>query len=87
MLIGSVICTTCFPIARNHFDPYTFFHPILSNSNYINGMRLVIDSRYDIACVGKYVFVEEFIMKKFITAKGYTTDLGSLDDISISFFV
>ena len=45
---------------------------------------MVIDTYADTACAGKYAFVEEFVMGKFITAKGFTTYLGSIDNITIS---
>ena len=71
-------------MAQRHFYPDFFCHPILSETEYLNGSRLGIDTWYDTACAGKQSFVEKFIMGNFITTRGFTTALISLDNLPIA---
>ena len=70
-----------------HFYTDVFWHPIISEAERLNGSRLRIDTWADIACAGKHSFVEEFVTGNFITAKGFTTALGSLENIIIANFL
>ena len=83
MCIGAVIYTTFLSIARSHFDTDVFFHTILSEAEYLNGLRLGVDTWDNISCAGKHAFVEEFVMGKLITARDFTTTLGFLENLTI----
>ena len=81
MNIVAVTSTNVLYISKSHFDTVVFSRPVLSEADHLNVSRLVIDILYDTACTGNHVFVEEFFMGEFITARGFTTSLGSLDNI------
>ena len=80
--LRAVISTNVLYIARSRFYPYVFCHAILSNSEHLNGLRLEVNTWADTACAGKHAFMEELVMRNFITEKVFTTALGSLDNFS-----
>ena len=43
-------------------------------------LRLKIDSWVDTSCAGKYVYVEEFVVDKFVIAGGFSASLGTILD-------
>ena len=86
MHIGAIISTTVLSIALSHFGTYVFSHPIISEDDHLNILMLVIDTWADTAFAVKHAFVESFVMASFITARGFNTTLGYLDNIPISTF-
>ena len=61
----------------------TFSHLVLSDTQYVEGCKLVIDSWADTCYSGKHAFVEEFIEGKTVTATGFKSFLGSVSNIPI----
>ena len=49
-----------------------------------NGCKLGIDSWADTACAGKHAFVEEFVAGKSVTVTGFTSALGTLNNLPIA---
>ena len=58
------------------FNPDKFCHPTLTKAEWMNGVRLSIDTWTDTTCAGKHAYVEEFVIGKFVTATGFTSSLG-----------
>ena len=56
----------------------TFSHLVLSDTQYVEGCKLVIDSWADTWYSGKHSFVEEFVEGKTVTATVFTSSRGSL---------
>ena len=56
----------------------TFFHPVLSDTEHVEGYKFDTDSWADTCCAGKHAFVEEFIEGKTVTATGFTSSLVSV---------
>ena len=81
--VGAVL-STIVTLATATFNPDAFVHPRLTDAEHREGSRLGIDSWADTACAGKHAFVEEFVMGKFITAKGFTQALGQLDNLPMA---
>ena len=81
--VGAVL-STIVTLATATFNPDAFVHPRLTDTEHREGSRLGIDSWADTACAGKHAFVEEFVMGKFITAKGFTQALGQLDNLPMA---
>ena len=65
-------------------DIDNFRHPLLSNEEHTNGIRLGIDSWADTCCAGRHAYVEEFVMGKTVTATGFTPSLGSVPSLPIA---
>ena len=66
------------------FNPDKFRHPILTKEELMNGVCLGIDTWADTTCAGKHVYVEEFVVGKFVTATGFTSSLGSIPSLPIA---
>ena len=86
MCIGTVISNTVFSISQISFNTVLFCRTIIYKDDELNGLMLVIDTSADTVCEGKHEFAEQFFIGKFITARDFTVDLGSLDNIPIAFF-
>ena len=84
--IGYVISTTGLYISLSHFNTYAFCHTILSESEHLNLLSLVIDTWANIVCAGKHEFAEELVMGDFITEKCFTTDPVSIENLPIAIF-
>ena len=78
------VLSTIVTLATATFNPDAFVHPQLTDDEHNSGSRLGLDSWADTACAGKHAFVEEFVMGRFITAKGFTQALGQLDNLPIA---
>ena len=61
-----------------------FRHPKLSNDELKYGCRLGIDSWADTCCAGRHCYVEEFVQGKVVNATGFTSTLGSLNNLPIA---
>ena len=53
-------------------DAGTFRHPVLSDTEHVEGYKIGIDYWADTFCAGKHEFVEEFIEGKYVTATKFT---------------
>ena len=62
----------------------SFRHPALTSHEHANGCRLGIDSWADTCCAGKHCYVQEFIEGKMVTASGFTSSLGKLENLPIA---
>ena len=80
-VLSARILTT---IAASRFNPDTFRHPVLSEKEIYDGCRLGIDTWADTSCSGKHLYVEEFIMGKYVTATGFTKELGQIDSLPLA---
>ena len=58
-----------------------FKHPELSNEELRNGCKLGLDTWADTGCSGKHAYVEEFLIGKTVTAMGFSSSLGKLDNL------
>ena len=65
-----------------HID--SFRHPLLSDDDLHNGTKLGIDSWADTGCAGRHAYVEEFIIGQSVTASGFATSLGRLENLPIA---
>jgi hypothetical protein len=77
------IVTRISKTTTNH-KSQTFRHPTLSPSEQENGCKLGIDSWADTCCAGKHCYVQEFVDGKTVTASGFTSSLGSLQNLPIA---
>ena len=84
MRINAMISTAILSVSRTQFNPDTFRHPVLTDAEHDHGTRLGIDTWADTACAGKHAFVEEFLIGKFVTASGFTSALGLLEDLPVA---
>ena len=73
------------PISKavTNFNAGTFLHPVLSDTEHVEGYKLVIDYWADTCCDRKYTFVEAFIEGKTVTDTGFISSLGSVSNINI----
>ena len=58
-----------------------FKHPELSKEELRNGCKLGLDTWADTGCSGKHAYVEEFLIGKTVTAMGFSSSLGKLDNL------
>ena len=58
-----------------------FKHPKLNKNELKDGCKLGSDTWADMGCSGKYVYVEEFLIGKTVTAMGFSSSLGKLDNL------
>ena len=58
MRVGAVSSTIVLSIVQSHFYPNVLFNPILSKADYLNVLRLGIETWANTACVGKHAFLE-----------------------------
>ena len=73
---------------RNVYSTHTthadkFAHPHLTASEMNNGCRLGLDSWADTSCAGKHAYIESFIEGKTVNATGFSSALGSLNNLPI----
>ena len=68
-------------------DAGTFCHPVLLDTEHVEGFKLGIDSWADTLCAGKHEFVEEFIESKYATATKFTSSLGSVSIFPLQIFL
>ena len=61
-----------------------FRHPLLTKSELQYGCKLGIDSWADTCCAGRHAHVLEFIEGKTVTASDFSSDLGSLTNLSMA---
>ena len=66
------------------FNPELFRHPKLSNDELLHGCRLGFDSWADTSCSGKHAYVESFVEGQSVTATGFTTTLGKMENLPIA---
>ena len=59
-----------------------FRHPKLSKEEPRNGCRLGLETWADTGCVGKHAYVEELIIGKTVTAMGFSSSLGKLENLT-----
>ena len=65
-------------------DIVPFRHPKLNDNELYNGTRLGFDSWADTSCAGKHAYVEAFIEGRSVTATGFSSTLGSIDNLNIA---
>ena len=58
--------------------------PGLTQEELTQGTRLGFDSWADTSCAGKHAHVQEFIEGKTISATGFSSELGSLDNLQLA---
>ena len=58
-------------------------HNALSSKEMKDGCRLGIDSWADTTCAGKHAFVESYVEGKIVNATGFSSSLGSIDNLPI----
>lgn len=63
--------TTTISATHSKFDIGRFTHPVLSQNELAQGSRMGIDTWADTDCAGKHVYVEEFVVDKYVTAGGF----------------
>ena len=66
---------------KTNYSYDNFRHPKLSNEELRLGCKLGLDSRADTGCSGRYAYVEEFVIGKTVTATGFSSALGKLDNL------
>ena len=59
----------------------SFKHPELSAEELRLGCKLGLDSWADTGCSGRHAYVEEFVIGKTVTAIGFSSALGKLDNL------
>ena len=71
-------------ISATGFDPDTFRHPTLTSDELHEGCKLGIDTWADTSYAGKHAYVEEFIIGKYVTASGFTAELGQIESLPMA---
>lgn len=61
----------------------THRHVPLSESELQNGCRLGLDTWADTSCAGKHAHIDSYVDGKFVSANGFASSLGSVDNIPI----
>ena len=67
----------------HHSKPTYFRHTPLYEEEMKLGCRLGLDSWADTVCSGKHAYVDEFIEGKSVNVTGFTSTLGSIDNLII----
>ena len=70
-----------------HWDSSSFQHPYLTNEEMQSGCRLGFDTWADTSCSGKHAFVEAFVEGKMVTATGFSSNLGKLENLYVAHVV
>ena len=86
-LHNSGIITSCIDKAVTNSNEGTFFHPVLSDTEHVEGFKLGIDFWACTLCAGKHAFIEEFNEGKTVTGTGFTSSIGSLSNLLIVNFI
>ena len=74
-----------FKIHKSALSTHTNFrHPTLTKTELQYGCKLDIDSWADTCCAGRHAHVLEFIEGKTVSATGFSSELGSLTDLSMA---
>ena len=73
-------------IKKSSFQPIidNFRHPTLTPTELHEGCRLGIKTWADTSCVGKHAHVVEFIEGSLVTATGFTSSLGKMENLPIA---
>jgi hypothetical protein len=69
---------------KSQFDIDHFCHPVLTNKEMTIGCRLGFDSWADTSCSGKHAYVESFVDGQSVTASGFSSTLGKLENLPIA---
>ena len=73
-----------FKVNQGNISFDNFRHPKLTQYELQYGCKLGIDSWADTSCSGKHAYVLEFIEGKTVTATGFSSGLGSLNNLPIA---
>ena len=87
VLFVTKICHIQFSIiakSQHHFSTDTFTHPLLTRHELDNGCKLGFDTWADTLCSGKHAYVEAFVEGHLVTATGFSSNLGQLDNLEIA---
>ena len=68
-------------------DLSSFCHPVLTEDEIRNGCRLGFDTWADTSCSGKHAYVEAFVEGKMVTATGFSSTLGQLENLHVAHVV
>lgn len=68
----------------SHMQDKPFRQPQLTPQELHNGCRLGWDTWADTSCSGKHAYVDEFIVRKSVTATGFTASLGSVQNLPMA---
>ena len=68
-------------------DLSSFRHPVLTEDEIRNGCRLGFDTWADTSCSGKHAYVEAFVEGKMVTATGFSSTLGQLENLHVAHVV
>ena len=73
-------------VSRAHTTPNVknFRHPILTHEEYVSGCRLGFDTWADTSCSGRHAYVEAFVEGRMVTATGFSSSLGQLENLHIA---
>ena len=66
---------------KTNYSYDNFRHPKLSKEELRLGCKLGLDSWADKGCSGRHAYVEEFVIGKTVTATGFSSALGKLDNL------
>ena len=69
-------------------DSYdTFRHPVLLKEELKLSCKLGLDNWVDTGHAGKHAHLEEFVLGKTVTATGFSSSLGKLDNLPFAHFL
>ena len=66
---------------KKDYSYKTFRHPEISKEELRLGCKLRPDIWVDTGCAGRHAHVEEFVLGKTVTATGFSSSLGKLDNL------
>ena len=69
---------------KTDYSYNTFRHPKLLKEELRLGCKLALDSWAGTACAGKHDHVEQFVLGKIVTAIGFSSSLGKLDNLAVT---